>query len=63
MIGVIAIMSEETSNTELKKATLRPLPWPTGGTKISQQQESIRNQFSGRPNYCGCGWGWAVTKC
>ena len=28
-----------------------------------EKQESIRNQFSGRPNYCGCGWGWAVTKC
>ena len=38
VIGVIAIMSEKIFNTKFEKAALRPLPWPTGGTKISKQK-------------------------
>ena len=37
-IFVIAIMSEEIFNTKFEKAALRPLLWPTGVTKISQQK-------------------------
>ena len=38
VIGVIAIICEKISNIEFEKAALRSLPWPTGGTKISQQK-------------------------
>jgi len=38
MIGVIDIMSEKILNTKSDKAALRSSPWPTGGTKISQQK-------------------------
>ena len=32
-------MSEKLFSTKFEKAALRPLPWPTGGTKISQKNE------------------------